>query len=245
MTVTMARSNHIRGTEQPARSMRRTWLVPLIAGIVSVVAGLVVLATPWTVGQLAVFASFIFILRGITIALDALEGRAPAWLGILAGVAGVLAGFWLLAWPGPSLLVLAVFIGAWLTVSGVFNAVGAVAARREVRHWGLVLAIGIIEILLGMWAMRRPDFSLGLAITVVGFWAIITGALYVAVAFELRSLMRDATDTSMPYGDDGRSARGLPDSPVHMLHQLHHDGLLSDADLTVLLSGLADVAGRR
>jgi uncharacterized membrane protein HdeD (DUF308 family) len=240
----MTRSKQVRRTEEPARSMRRTWLVPLIAGILSVAAGLVVLATSWTVPQLAVFAAFIFIFRGVTVAFDTLEGRGPRWLGILAGVAGVLAGIWLLAWPGPSLLVLAVFIGAWLTVSGVFNIVGAVVARREIRHWGLVLAIGIIEVLLGMWAMRRPDFSLALAITVLGFWAIITGALYIAVALELRSLVRSVAAATMPYPADGRAAAARPGSPLLLVQQLHREGLLADADLAVLLAGLSTVTER-
>ena len=242
--MSMTRSEELRWAGRPAQSLRRIWLVPLITGIVSVAAGLAVLATPWTVAQLAVFAALIFIFRGVMIALTAFEGRAPWWLGILAGVAGALAGIWLLAWPGPSLLVLAIFIGAWLTVSGVFNAVGAAVARREIRHWGLVLAIGIIEVLLGMWAMRRPDFSLALAITVLGFWAIITGALYTAVAFELRSLMRYGAEVTMPYGSDGRAAAVPPDSPVVMLQELRRMGLLSDGDLAVLLAGLADVTAR-
>jgi uncharacterized membrane protein HdeD (DUF308 family) len=240
----MMGTEQVRGTGRPAQSMRRTWLVPLIAGIVSVAAGLAVLATPWTVAQLAVFAAFIFIFRGVTIALNALEGRAPTWLGIVAGAAGVVGGIWLLAWPGPSLLVLAVFIGAWLTVSGVFNTVGAVVARREIPHWGLVLGIGIIEVLLGMWAMRRPDFSLALAITVLGFWAIVTGALYIAVAVELRRLVRTVADVTAPYGDEVRAAAAPTGSPVVMLQELHRIGVLSDADLAVLLAGLADVTAR-
>jgi hypothetical protein len=77
VTVSMTRLKQVRRTERPERSMRRTWLVPLIAGIVSVAVGLIVLATPWTVAQLAVFAAFIFIFRGVTVALNALEGRAP------------------------------------------------------------------------------------------------------------------------------------------------------------------------
>jgi hypothetical protein len=152
----------------------------------------------------------------------------------------VLAGIWLLAWPAPSLLILAIFIGAWLTVSGVFNAAGAVVARREIRHWGLVLAIGIIEILLGMWAMRRPDFSLALAITVLGFWAIVTGALYIAAALELRRVVHSVADVTTPYGSDSRDGQVPPGSPVSTIQQLNRDGLLSDADMVVLLVALAD-----
>ncbi len=39
---------------------------------------------------------------------------------VVAGIAGVFAGVVLVAWPGPSLLVLAFFVGGWLAVSGSF-----------------------------------------------------------------------------------------------------------------------------
>ena len=84
----------------------------------------------------------------------------------------MIAGIVLIAFPHPSLLLLAFFVGAWLTVSGGFQIVMSFARRRELRHWGLTLAVGVVELLLGIWAMRRPDVTLSLLIDIIGLWAV-------------------------------------------------------------------------
>lgn len=75
---------------------------------------------------------------------------------------------------------------AWLTLSGGFHIITSFRLRRELPHWGFTFAVGIIELLLGVWAMRRPEATLALLITVLGLWAILSGVIYCALAFEIR-----------------------------------------------------------
>jgi uncharacterized membrane protein HdeD (DUF308 family) len=122
---------------------------------------------------------------------------SPAYTGktsgehVLAGIAGVIAGIVLVAWPGPTLLVLAFFVGAWLTVSGGFHIITSFSRRRALPHWGFTFAVGVIEVLLGIWSMRRPEATLALLITIIGLWAIVTGVIYCVLAFEIRSAPRE------------------------------------------------------
>jgi uncharacterized membrane protein HdeD (DUF308 family) len=44
----------------------------------------------------------------------------------------------------------------------------------------------VIELLLGVWAMRRPEVTLSLLITIIGLWAVLTGVIYCVLAFEIR-----------------------------------------------------------
>jgi uncharacterized membrane protein HdeD (DUF308 family) len=121
---------------------------------------------------------------------------SPAYAGrtsgeqVVAGIAGVIAGVVLVAWPGPSLLVLAFFTGAWLAVSGSFHIITSLSRRRELPHWGFTFSVGVIELLLGIWAMRRPEVTLALLITIIGLWAVVTGVIYCALAFEIRGAAR-------------------------------------------------------
>lgn len=169
-----------------AEQLRHLWWIPLAAGLASIGLGLAILAAGWTVGALVVVTGLIFIIRGIALALSPAYAGRTAGEHAVAGIAATIAGIVLLAWPGPSVLVLAFFAGAWLTVSGSFHIITSFSRRRELPHWGFTFAVGVIEVLLGIWAMRRPEATLPLLITVVGLWAILTGVICSALAFEIR-----------------------------------------------------------
>ncbi len=169
-----------------AEQVRQLWWVPFAAGLVSIGLGLAILATDWTVTALAVITGLIFILRGIALAFSPAYAARTAGEHVRAGVAAIIAGIVLVAWPGPTLLVLAFFAGAWLTVSGSFHIIATFSRRHELPHWGFTFAVGVIEVLLGIWAMRRPEATLALLVTVIGLWAVLTGVIYCVLAFELR-----------------------------------------------------------
>jgi uncharacterized membrane protein HdeD (DUF308 family) len=50
----------------------------------------------------------------------------------------------------------------------------------------------VIELLLGIWAMRRPEVTLALLITIIGLWAVVTGVIYCVLAFEIRGTAQGA-----------------------------------------------------
>ena len=173
-----------------AEQIRHLWWIPLIIGLVSIGLGLAILATDWTVHALVIITGLVFIIRGIALAFSPAYAGRTSGEQVVAGVAGVIAGVVLVAWPGPSLLVLAFFTGAWLAVSGSFHIITSLSRRRELPHWGFTFSVGVIELLLGIWAMRRPEVTLALLITIIGLWAVVTGVIYSALAFEIRGAAR-------------------------------------------------------
>jgi uncharacterized membrane protein HdeD (DUF308 family) len=169
-----------------AEQIRHLWWIPLLTGVVSIGFGLAILATDWTVRTLVVITGLVFIIRGIALAFSPAYAGRTSGEQVVAGIAGVIAGVVLVAWPGPSLLVLAFFTGAWLAVSGSFHIVTSFSRRRELPQWGFTGTLGVIELLLGVWAMRRPEATLALLITIIGLWAVLTGVIYCVLAFEIR-----------------------------------------------------------
>jgi uncharacterized membrane protein HdeD (DUF308 family) len=171
-----------------AETISKGWWVLLLSGIISAVAGIVILATDWTVGDLALFVALLFIVRGAMQAFAIpLDGSGRSW-NVAVGVIEILVGIAFLSWPDVGLYTLAIFIGAWVVVSGAFDIVGAIAHRRDVSMWWLFLIIGVIELALGIALLDRPELSLVLAITVVGVWALIVGTLQIVTAFEVKNL---------------------------------------------------------
>lgn len=177
--------------QELAEQIRDLWWIPLLAGLISIGLGLAILATDWTVHALVVITGLVFIIRGIALAFSPAYAGRTSGEQVVAGIIGVIAGIILVAWPGPTLLVLAFFVGAWLAVSGCFHIITSFARRRELPHWGFTLVLGVIELLLGIWAMRRPEATLALLITIIGLWAVISGVIYCVLAFEIRSAGRD------------------------------------------------------
>jgi uncharacterized membrane protein HdeD (DUF308 family) len=170
-----------------AEAASKAWPILVISGIVSIVAGVLILSIQWTVSDLALFVSILFIVRGVFTGLTRpLDGSGRAWNLFIGGLE-ILVGIAFVAWPGVTLLTLAIFIGAWVLVSGIFNIIGAIA-NRDVSLWWLFLIVGIIEVVLGLALLDRPELTLALAIAVAGIWAVVAGALQIAAGIELKNL---------------------------------------------------------
>jgi uncharacterized membrane protein HdeD (DUF308 family) len=217
-----------------AEQVRHLWWIPLLTGLVSIGLGLAILATGWTVHALVIVTGLVFIIRGIALAFSPVYAGRTSGEQVAAGIAGVIAGVVLVAWPRPSLLVLAFFVGAWLAVSGSFHIVTSISRRRELSHWGFTFSLGVIELLLGIWAMRRPEATLALLITIIGLWAVVTGVIYCVLAFEIRSTARPvagATDVTEP------DAAQIADR-LDRLAQLHAQGMLSTQEYMQLKASL-------
>jgi uncharacterized membrane protein HdeD (DUF308 family) len=167
----------------------------------------VILTIDWTVEDLAVFVSFLFIVKGaFTLATPPVETSDRSW-NIFTGVVEIVVGIAFLAWPEPTLLTAAIFIGAWVVVSGLFTIVGAIANRHDVQMWWLYLIFGIVEVPIGIILLNRPSLTLAIAIAMVGIWAILVGTLEIMSSFEVRDLPRKLGMSDGP-GSDGPGSGG-------------------------------------
>src|SRR4051812_3739419 len=101
------------------RSVSSGWWLLLLSGIVSIVAGGIILLVNWSVNDLAVFLGALFIVRGVFNMLSLpLDGSGRGW-AVAFGLLEVGVGIAVLVWPDPTLLVMAAFIGWWVLFSGV------------------------------------------------------------------------------------------------------------------------------
>ena len=154
-----------------------------------IVAGVLIFSIDWSVGSLATFIGALFIFEGIyAMFVAGIDNRvANLVMGLLSVVAGVV----IIAWPGPSLIVLGIFLGVWLIVIGTITISGAFAASTVMSDWWLLLLIGLAEVPLGVLALANPGATLAAIITVGGIWAVVIGATRIVLAFQLRKLPKD------------------------------------------------------
>ena len=121
---------------------------------------------------------------------DMLASLGRHWGWVFAyGVLTLIAGLAVLAWPGETLLVLAVLFGIQLIVSGIFRFVAALASSDLTGGTRVLLALlGVLSIIIGLWAVRHVLITL-LALTVfLGIWLLVFGIMEITAAFRIRRL---------------------------------------------------------
>ncbi len=170
--------------------MTRNWWALLLRGALAVLFGLIALVIPGAaLGALILLFAVYALLDGIGAIIAAVKSaeRHERWIPMLIeGIAGVLAGVLTFIWPGATALVLLYLIGFWAIVTGVLKIVAAVHLRRLVPgEWVLILN-GIFTVLFGILVVALPTLGLLTLIWWIGFYAILRGVLYIALAFRLR-----------------------------------------------------------
>ena len=170
-----------------AEEASRHWGIFLFAGVSSIVFGVLILTIDWSVDSLGTFVGVLFILQGLALAVTPSLDGSGRTSNLGAGVIAIVAGAALVAWPDKGLQTVGIFIGIFVLSLGLLHVVGAIS-NRQVPNWWHMLVLGLVEVPIGVWAMRRPGQTIVLLVTLTGAWAIVSGIYQVLTAFELRKL---------------------------------------------------------
>jgi uncharacterized membrane protein HdeD (DUF308 family) len=114
-------------------------------------------------------------------------GRHWGWL-LCFGILMVVAGVFAVAWPGPTVLVLAILFGITLIVSGIFSFINAFAADESggTRVWNVI--IGILGIVVGLYAVRHILVSVVALALLIGIYWVAYGFVQIYMAIAHREL---------------------------------------------------------
>ncbi len=112
------------------------------------------------------------------------------WAFLVRGIAGVLFGVLAFLWPGITLLVLAILIGAYALVDGIFALVAAFS-HAGAAHRGWLIFEGAVGIILGILIWLYPLYSAALLVYVIAFWAIVTGVIEIVAGIRFRHVIAD------------------------------------------------------
>jgi uncharacterized membrane protein HdeD (DUF308 family) len=167
----------------------RNWWAILLRGVFAIAFGLLSLLLPGiTLEALVLVFAIYAIVDGIFAVVAGVRAaeRHERWGAlILEGLLGLAAGAVMLAWPGPTLVFLVVFLGAWAIVTGIVLLAAAIRLRRAHGEW-LLVANGIVSLLLGAVLFLSPIAGIVVLSWWIGFYALIFGILMVVLAFRLR-----------------------------------------------------------
>jgi uncharacterized membrane protein HdeD (DUF308 family) len=118
-------------------------------------------------------------------------GRAGRhWGWILAfGIITLLAGVVALAWPGRTLIVIAVLFGIQLIVTGIFRFVAAFAIDDLASGTRVLLALlGVLSLVIGLYALRHVLLTVLALALLLGIYWIVSGAVELFTALSHREM---------------------------------------------------------
>ena len=110
------------------------------------------------------------------------------WIfAIIRGVLAIIFGLIALFAPIATAIVLAIVIGAYAIVTGVFDIIEAIRHRGS-SSMVLRIVLGVVSILFGMLVLVWPGISLAILVIMVAIWAIIIGALQIVSSVRHRAV---------------------------------------------------------
>jgi uncharacterized membrane protein HdeD (DUF308 family) len=167
------------------------WWLVLLAGLLSVVAGVVVLFKPGdSLATLAVIAGIFILVDGI-LELGSSFMRSTANRGMTAvlGVLTVVVGVLLIRHPIGGVAAVALLIGIWLIAIGVIR---FVVAFDEYEHRAWHALAGALELIAGIVIVANPDIGFATLAILVGIGFIANGIGMTALGWGMRGVRREA-----------------------------------------------------
>jgi uncharacterized membrane protein HdeD (DUF308 family) len=110
------------------------------------------------------------------------------WIfAIIRGALAIIFGLIALFSPIATALALAIVIGVYAIVNGVFDIIEAIRHRGS-SSMVLRIVLGVVSILFGILVLVWPGISLAILVIMVGIWAIIIGILQIVSSVRHRAI---------------------------------------------------------
>ena len=168
------------------RRAAKAWWLFLVTGIAWVLLAFVVLSwDPGTTALIGYMTGFVLIAAGVNELVTIGFVSQWKWLHGVLGALFVVSGILALMAPMQTFGILALLIGWYLLFKGLAGIIFSIVERDELPLWGLLLASGIIEMVIGIWAIGYPGRSAWLLVLWVGIGALIRGITEIVLAFKL------------------------------------------------------------
>jgi uncharacterized membrane protein HdeD (DUF308 family) len=167
-----------------------SWWVLAVRGVAALAFGILALLWPGVtlLVLVALFAAHALVSGAMAI-IGAIRHRSEKnwWLTLLLGLVSVAVGLIAILNPGLTIFVLVLLVAAQAIVMGIFDIIAAIRLRKEIeREWVLVLTGAISIVFGGLVFLFPPAGALAMAY-MVGFYALLIGALLLALAFRARA----------------------------------------------------------
>ena len=177
-------------------TLSRNWWIVLLRGLAGICFGIITFIAPAISLAILVLVWGAYALAdGILALVTAIRRRGEDrwWVFFVEGLVGIAAGVLTLIWPGLTAIALLYLIAAWAIVTGALEIAAAIRLRKVIANEWLLGLSGIASLGFGILLILFPGAGALTVVIWIGAYALVFGALVVALAFRLRSLGRPHT----------------------------------------------------
>ena len=177
-------------SREQVREMTSLWWLPLSIGILSVIAGVIVLAKPGdSLTTLAVITGIFVLVGGIAELFASLRNSTEnRGMVALLGVLNVIVGVLLIRHPVGGVTFVAMVLGVWLIAAGTIHFVQAFEFAGH-RVWRFCVAA--IQIVAGIAILANPDIGYATLALLTGLAFIIYGAGMSMLGMAMHAVKKD------------------------------------------------------
>jgi uncharacterized membrane protein HdeD (DUF308 family) len=178
-------------TSDPAEmlgELGRSWGWILAFGIITIIAGAIVVANPGgTVKAFAVVFGIWLFVAGLFRLVSAFtsEGEGHRALYALLGLLSIAIGLFMVRNVFDTLRLFAFILGVFWVISGIVDFFGGIF-MKDMPHRGWTIFIGALGFLAGVIVLAQPAISLATLAWIIGIWLIVDGLMLCISAFRVK-----------------------------------------------------------
>jgi uncharacterized membrane protein HdeD (DUF308 family) len=113
------------------------------------------------------------------------------WCLLLRGVCAILFGLLAFAWPGITLLWLAILYGVFAITDGAGALMAGFSGREGGSTWWEMVLVGLLGLASGVVAILWPGLTAMVLLVMIAVWAIARGVMEIVAAVKLRKVLQN------------------------------------------------------
>lgn len=170
--------------------LTRSWWILALRGALAVLFGILALAMPdVTLLSLIVLFAVYAVLAGSVAVAGAIRSRRTSrdwWILLLLGIVSLAAGLLAALRPGLTALALVILIAVNALLNGALDIALAVRLRKFIKGEWLLMLSAATSIAFGLLLLIYPGAGALALVWIIGVYALLIGALYLALAYRGR-----------------------------------------------------------
>jgi uncharacterized membrane protein HdeD (DUF308 family) len=116
-----------------------------------------------------------------------LQDVAGHWgLAVVLGVLSIILGLLAIAYPGRTVVIVAIFFAAWLFVTGIYEVIVSFTRDGDTAMRVFHAIIGVLAVIVGFALLRSPFQSVEVLIFVLGVFWLVQGIMTFVAAFAVK-----------------------------------------------------------